>query len=409
MAKSLSHLGDAQGTQVPKLRRGAEVTLRDAVAMQRKLLGNENLDLAQSLAILANTLNRDGKSAEGETMSREALAIRRRLLGNEHPEVASSLQSLANILRAEGKVTEAEEFYRETLDLRRKLLGDEHPTVAQSLAQLALVLKQEGKLGELASLYRKLADQGNAEAQDRLAVMYASGSGMAKDPVEAVKWYRKAAEHGVSGAQLNLGMCYEYGTGVASDPIEAAKWYREAATQGRVGGQICLGWCFVNGFGVVKDVAEAAKWYRKAADQGDQSMTAWMYTQDIGVPNEMAALKELATWQTWLGQDAAYETTRRRLVQEAEGTDDVSKAEQAAKIFCLRPSTDDALQSKALNLAHRAVELGKNSDWLPWDQLALGLAEYRNGKYAAAEQILTIAEHAANDAPKARQIAGGFG
>ena len=72
-------------------------------------------------------------------------------------------------------------------------------------------------------------------------------------------------------------------------------------------------------------------------------------------------------------------------------------AERAAKAYCLRPSTDAALLAKALNLAQRAVELGKSNPDLPWYQLALGLAEYRNGQYAAAERTLTVAEQTAGE------------
>lgn len=110
----------------------------------------------------------------------------------------------------------------------------------------------------------------------------------------------------------------------------------------------------------------------------------------------------LATWQTWFGQDADYEATRRRLVQQAEATVPVSTANRAAKAYCLRPSTDAVLLTKVLTLAQRAVELGKGNQLLPWYQLALGLAQYRNGQYAAAERALTVAEQTAgklNDIP----------
>src|SRR5208282_3583375 len=76
----------------------------------------------------------------------------------------------------------------------------------------------------------------------------------------------------------------------------------------------------------------------------------------------------------------------------AEGTARAGMADKAAKVYCLRPSTNAALLSEALNLARRAVELGQNDVWLPWYQLGLGLAEYRNGQYAAAERTLSIAD-----------------
>jgi WD40 repeat protein len=109
-------------------------------------------------------------------------------------------------------------------------------------------------------------------------------------------------------------------------------------------------------------------------------------------PADTDASLTLAIWQTWFGQDSDYEAARRRLVQHAEATDQAGTAERAAKAVCVRPSADAALLTKALNLAQRSVDLGKSSDLLPWYQLSLGLAEYRNGQFAAAEQSLAVGE-----------------
>jgi tetratricopeptide (TPR) repeat protein len=111
-------------------------------------------------------------------------------------------------------------------------------------------------------------------------------------------------------------------------------------------------------------------------------------------PSDTDASLTLATWQTWFGQDADYDVTRHRLVQQAEATDQAGTAERAAKAACLRPSTDDVLLTNAVNLAQRGVELGRNSELLPWYQLSFGLAQYRAGHYAAAEQTLAAAERA---------------
>jgi len=59
--------------------------------------------------------------------------------------------------------------------------------------------------------YRKAADQGNASAQNNLAVMYRKGQGVPQSDKEAVKWYRKAAEQGNTKAQHNLDRMYENG------------------------------------------------------------------------------------------------------------------------------------------------------------------------------------------------------
>ena len=44
--------------------------------------------------------------------------------------------------------------------------------------------------------------------------MYSSGLGVRQDRVEAVRWYRRAAEQGSAQAQNNLGIMYDEGRGV---------------------------------------------------------------------------------------------------------------------------------------------------------------------------------------------------
>jgi hypothetical protein len=115
-------------------------------------------------------------------------------------------------------------------------------------------------------------------------------------------------------------------------------------------------------------------------------------------PKDTSTSLRLAVWQAWFGQDAEYEATRRRLLEQAESIEDgeVEKAlDRAAKAYCLRPATNTVELGRALELAQRALRRAKANDpWRPWYQMALGLAEYRNGQFAAAEQTLSAAERA---------------
>ena len=63
------------------------------------------------------------------------------------------------------------------------------------------------------------AEQGTAEAQLNLGLMYALGQGVLKDDAEAVKWFRPVAERGNAQGQLNLGAMYARGEGVLKDSI----------------------------------------------------------------------------------------------------------------------------------------------------------------------------------------------
>jgi TPR repeat protein len=137
--------------------------------------------------------------------------------------------------------------------------------------------------------FTKAAEQGYAEAQNNLGRMYSAGRGIVRDESEAldnalankvlghdlgnddvaVFWFQKAAEQGHADAQCNLGVMYENAKGVERNLTQAVDWYRKSAEQGSVCGQFHLGYAYDDGFGVPQHRAEAAVWYRKAAAQGD--------------------------------------------------------------------------------------------------------------------------------------------
>lgn len=118
--------------------------------------------------------------------------------------------------------------------------------------------------------YRLAANQGHAEAQFKIGTMYENGRGVTKDFTEAIRWYRLAAEQGHIAAQCNLGLAYSRGRGTARNTSEAARWYRLAAEQGHRGAQLCLAEMYRYGRGVVRDVAEAEHWYALATNQMDE-------------------------------------------------------------------------------------------------------------------------------------------
>ena len=59
--------------------------------------------------------------------------------------------------------------------------------------------------------------------------MYSHGQGVPQDYIEAAKWYRLAAEQGHADAQHNLGVLYLQGQGVPQDYVLAHMWVNLAA------------------------------------------------------------------------------------------------------------------------------------------------------------------------------------
>jgi TonB family protein len=137
--------------------------------------------------------------------------------------------------------------------------------------------------------YRKNAEQGNSDAQYRLALAYAQGQGVTRDYAKALEWFRKAAEQDHVNAQFTLGQMYSSGEGIPQDHAEAAKWFSKAAEQGNPGAQVSLGLIYIQGIGVPKDYVEAAKWFRKSAEQGNhraQSILGSMHAEGLGVTKD---------------------------------------------------------------------------------------------------------------------------
>jgi TPR repeat protein len=127
---------------------------------------------------------------------------------------------------------------------------------------------QRGDYRTAVKLLQPLVDQGNAEAQDILAVMYYVGQGVPQSRAEAMRLYRLAAEQGNAHAQDALGFAYQNGVGVQRDVSEAAKWFRKSADQDNIDAQFNLGEMYELGNGVPQDYVLAYMWFALVASHG---------------------------------------------------------------------------------------------------------------------------------------------
>jgi hypothetical protein len=142
-------------------------------------------------------------------------------------------------------------------------------------------------LPDRVAYYQQGAQEGDANAQLHLAILYAKGEGLTQDYAAAANWFRAAANQGVARAQYDLGVLYERGRGMPVDLTEAANWYLKAAQGNYPLAQYNIAVCYTKGQGIRQDLAEAAVWYRRAALQGVvQAMTnlGQMYEKGEGVP-----------------------------------------------------------------------------------------------------------------------------
>lgn len=80
----------------------------------------------------------------------------------------------------------------------------------------------------------------------------------------------KSAEEGDADAQFSLGVLYYRGQGVRQDYVKAREWIKKAAAQGNENAQINLGLLYANGLGVRQSWHQAVEYYGKSCDLGLQ-------------------------------------------------------------------------------------------------------------------------------------------
>lgn len=108
-------------------------------------------------------------------------------------------------------------------------------------------------------------------AQNNLAICYAKGYGVKKDPKIAVEWYKKSADNNNAKAQYALGLYYFKGNEVNQDYKKSVEFFLKSAQKGHAYAQYYLGECYFNGYGVPQDYQKAVEWYSKSVEQDNAS------------------------------------------------------------------------------------------------------------------------------------------
>ena len=123
-------------------------------------LGETSAYYATGLNDLGLCLMDQRKLDEARSRFEKALAIRRKLSGNESPDVADVCDNLGVLSLREGKFQEAEASLSKALLIREKNLGAENQQVATSLTHLGQLYIAEKKPQEAEPQFKRaMADQ----------------------------------------------------------------------------------------------------------------------------------------------------------------------------------------------------------------------------------------------------------
>jgi len=202
------------------------------------------------------------------------------------------------------------------------------------VCSLLLILLATPVMGSKLDEVRLEAEQGKVKSQLILGYLYFEGKGgVSQNKKEAAKWIGKAAEQGDAEAQFLLGVMYSGGMGVPQDYREAEKWTRKAAGQGNSSAQNYLGEFYHSGKGAVqKDYKESAKWFRAAAEQGNASAQfnlSRQYCLGEGMPID---LEEAYSWLILANANGHKNSAKiMKMMQDDLTPAQLEKAQQIAK------------------------------------------------------------------------------
>jgi len=135
------------------------------------------------------------------------------------------------------------------------------------------------------------AVQGHANAQHELGLALLKGKGVPQDHLQAVEWLKLAADQGFTLSQYELGVAFRDGTGVSQDFAVATSWFQLAAEQGHSDAQNNLGARYLSGQGVHQDFEKAFFWFSSSAKKGNalaQSNLGAMYSNGQGVSQNLS-------------------------------------------------------------------------------------------------------------------------
>lgn len=121
----------------------------------------------------------------------------------------------------------------------------------------------------------KWAKQGNAMAMCMVAREYLTGKTLLGLPHElntlkAMELFEQAYEAGEAAGAKELSRMYKEGLGIKADPVKAHKWMLKAAEHGDCTAEIIVAMNYLLGDGTSVDKITAVKWFKKAANQGSR-------------------------------------------------------------------------------------------------------------------------------------------
>ena len=159
-------------------------------------------------------------------------------------------------------------FSNPVTDDRRKDFFSRKPRPTDKFRLTFIVRLSDGKIHQRPC---STDEKDGARIEFNLGLMYETGSaGFPQDDRQAADWYRRASKRDFADAQTKLAYLYAAGRGVEQSQIEAARLFRRAAEQGNGIAQANLGAIYASDSTYKKDLILAYALVSHAADMSKQ-------------------------------------------------------------------------------------------------------------------------------------------
>ncbi|WP_166831708.1 protein kinase domain-containing protein [Thalassoroseus pseudoceratinae] len=413
---------DTELADLPEQRARLQTTLGQtyhALGLQRKAIplvekardyylrnfGIEDVRTLSAMNDLALYYNHNNQRVESLKINEESYAVSREVLGPQHPCTLKAMSHLAFLHTLNGRREETLKLREQAVKYYTDTFGEEHPETFS--ARDALI-----------SAHRELGQHRKATAWREELLPICSNTLGPADPITlrirsnlASCYYRQRAkalelhEEQVAVCQeafgdehphtikAKLALATSYRRDERND--EARKLLEELlVTSRRV-----LGSQHAHTRMIIKQLiscCETAGLRERTLSLREEhtsnSMKRLALDDQENVRNldyvSYSAL-ELAAVLAWEQQRDTHVRLSRQLLDSAANFEYPPALERAAKIACLIPNTELISYQQAEQLVRRAVDQDQdNQEFRPWGRLTLGMALYRNGKFAEAEKVL---------------------
>lgn len=141
---------------------GAIALGRQALAIEEKTKGANNVEVAGTLTLIAGWQLEIDQNAGAEANLRRALTIFEATVGADDENAVKAATNLAKALEGQNKLAEAGKIYEATLANIRKRHGDKHKLTALAINNQAFNVARQGRYKDAQQLYDKALSAGRA-------------------------------------------------------------------------------------------------------------------------------------------------------------------------------------------------------------------------------------------------------